>query len=186
VAAINQSNQRAPFSNYGDHVFISAPGDDVIGPMPGGEYALGEGTSCAAAVVSGAAAIIRSGAPYVTARDMQDMFEDSAASISAQNPGFGGLLGAGRLDLAAALNFLPPCPADTTTAAIAGTPGYGVPDGILNNDDFFYYLTLFAANHPRADLTATAVRGAENFGDPDGVVNNEDFFYYLFVFSRGC
>ncbi|MEZ6234876.1 MAG: GC-type dockerin domain-anchored protein [Phycisphaerales bacterium] len=24
-------------------------------------------------------------------------------------------------------------------------PGYGVPNGILNNDDFFYYLTIFAA-----------------------------------------
>jgi hypothetical protein len=37
------------------------------------------------------------------------------------------------------------CPADLTTGAIPGQPGYGVPDGFLNNDDFFYYLTLFAA-----------------------------------------
>ena len=37
------------------------------------------------------------------------------------------------------------CPADLTTGAIPGQPGYGVPDGIVNNDDFFYYLTLFAA-----------------------------------------
>ncbi|MEZ6232962.1 MAG: GC-type dockerin domain-anchored protein [Phycisphaerales bacterium] len=29
--------------------------------------------------------------------------------------------------------------------AIAGQPGYGVPNGIINNDDFFYYLALFAA-----------------------------------------
>ena len=27
----------------------------------------------------------------------------------------------------------------------SGTPGYGVPDCILNNDDFFYYLSQFAA-----------------------------------------
>ncbi len=37
------------------------------------------------------------------------------------------------------------CPADLTTTAIPGTPGYGVPNGIVNNDDFFYYLTIFAA-----------------------------------------
>lgn len=37
------------------------------------------------------------------------------------------------------------CPADLTHGAIPGQPGYGVPDGVVNNDDFFYYLTIFAA-----------------------------------------
>ncbi|MCA9288712.1 MAG: hypothetical protein KDA05_09025 [Phycisphaerales bacterium] len=37
------------------------------------------------------------------------------------------------------------CPADLTTGAIPGQPGYGIPNGVLTNDDFFYYLTLFAA-----------------------------------------
>ena len=37
------------------------------------------------------------------------------------------------------------CAPDLTTGAIAGQPGYGVPNGILNNDDFFYYLAIFAA-----------------------------------------
>ena len=31
-----------------------------------------------------------------------------------------------------------------TTTAIPGSPGYGVPNGILNNDDFFYFLSQFA------------------------------------------
>ncbi|MEZ6234520.1 MAG: GC-type dockerin domain-anchored protein [Phycisphaerales bacterium] len=48
----------------------------------------------------------------------------------------------------------PTCEPDLTTGAIAGQPGYGVPNGMLNNDDFFYYLALFAANdlsdRPRA------------------------------------
>ena len=35
--------------------------------------------------------------------------------------------------------------ADLTTGAVPGQPGYGVPNGILNADDFFYYLALFAA-----------------------------------------
>jgi len=40
---------------------------------------------------------------------------------------------------------LPPlCWADVTTTALPGTPGYGVPDATLNNDDFFYDLILFA------------------------------------------
>jgi hypothetical protein len=28
---------------------------------------------------------------------------------------------------------------------VAGQPGYGVPNGIINNDDFLYYLAVFAA-----------------------------------------
>ena len=35
--------------------------------------------------------------------------------------------------------------ADLTTAAIPGSPGYGIPNGILDNEDFFFYLSLFAA-----------------------------------------
>ena len=36
-----------------------------------------------------------------------------------------------------------PCRPDLTTTAVPGTPGYGVRNGILNNDDFFYYLAQF-------------------------------------------
>lgn len=36
------------------------------------------------------------------------------------------------------------CATSTEDTAIPGAPGYGVPDGFLQNDDFFYYLTLFA------------------------------------------
>ena len=32
-----------------------------------------------------------------------------------------------------------------TTSAIPGSARYRVPNGILNNDDFFFYLTLFSA-----------------------------------------
>ena len=33
---------------------------------------------------------------------------------------------------------------DMTSTAVTGQPGYGVSNGVLNNDDFFYYLALFA------------------------------------------
>jgi hypothetical protein len=36
------------------------------------------------------------------------------------------------------------CDPDLTTGAVAGQPGYGVPNGVLNNDDFFYYLAIFS------------------------------------------
>ncbi len=36
------------------------------------------------------------------------------------------------------------CPADLTHAAVPGNAGYGIPNGTLNNDDFFYDLSQFA------------------------------------------
>jgi len=79
------------------------------------------------------------------------------------------------------------CRPDLTTGAIPGQPGYGVPNGILNNDDFFYYLSQFAAgNLAVADLTTSAIPGSPGYGVPNGVLNNDDFFFYLTIFAAGC
>jgi hypothetical protein len=79
------------------------------------------------------------------------------------------------------------CVPDLTTGAIAGQPGYGVPNGVLNNDDFFYYLAQFAAgNVAVADLTTGAIAGQPGYGVPNGIINNDDFFYYLAIFAAGC
>ncbi len=81
----------------------------------------------------------------------------------------------------------PPCRPDLTTGALPGQPGYGVPNGTLNNDDFFYYLAQFSAgNLAVADLTTGAVPGQPGYGIPNGSLNNDDFFYYLSLFSGGC
>jgi hypothetical protein len=81
----------------------------------------------------------------------------------------------------------PACKPDLTTGAIVGQLGYGVPNGVLNNDDFFYYLAHFAAgNGEVADLTTGAIHGQPGYGIPNGVLNNDDFFYYLAIFAAGC
>ncbi|MEZ6234984.1 MAG: GC-type dockerin domain-anchored protein [Phycisphaerales bacterium] len=79
------------------------------------------------------------------------------------------------------------CEPDLTTGAVPGVSGYGVPNGIVNNDDFFYYLAEFAAgNLAVCDLTTGAVAGQPGYGVPNGVLNNDDFFYYLAIFAEGC
>ncbi|MEZ6234990.1 MAG: GC-type dockerin domain-anchored protein [Phycisphaerales bacterium] len=79
------------------------------------------------------------------------------------------------------------CRADLTSTAILGSAGYGVPNAILNTDDFFFYLTAFAAgNRAVADLTTTAIPGSPGFGVPNGTLNNDDFFFYLTLFAAGC
>ena len=79
------------------------------------------------------------------------------------------------------------CKPDLTTGAVPGQPGYGVPNGILNNDDFFYSPAEFSAGTVAVcDLTTCAVPGTPGYGVPNGVLNNDDFFYYLTLFSAGC
>ena len=101
-----------------------------------------------------------------------------------------------------AFEFQPPgpgfCQADLTTGAIPGQPGYGIPNGIVNNDDFFYYLTLFSSelgcgtdpSQTRCpsppDLTTNAIPGTPGYGILDGTITNDDFFYYLNLFAAGC
>ncbi len=79
------------------------------------------------------------------------------------------------------------CRPDLTTTALPGSVGYGVPNGTLNNDDFFYYLSQYAAgNLSVADMTTTALPGSVGYGVPNGVLNTDDFFYYLSQFAAGC
>jgi len=83
--------------------------------------------------------------------------------------------------------MLPECRADITRTAIPGAIGYGVPNGTLNNEDFFYYTAQFAAgNMAVADLTTAAIAGQAGFGVPNRVITNDDFFYYLMLFNAGC
>ncbi len=84
------------------------------------------------------------------------------------------------------------CRPDLTTGAIPGQSGYGVPNGTVNNDDFFYFLSLYAQNLGCAvcpappDMTTTAIPGSPGYGVPNGVLNNDDFFFYLTIFSTPC
>ena len=81
----------------------------------------------------------------------------------------------------------PACGPDLTTGAVPGVAGYGVPNGVLNNDDFFYFLAEFAAgNAGVADVTTGAIPASAGYGVPDGVVDNDDCFYYLALFAVGC
>jgi subtilisin family serine protease len=59
VSALNLNDQKAPFSNYGRYVDVSATGTDLISTFPGGHWASGSGTSPAAATVSGVAALVK-------------------------------------------------------------------------------------------------------------------------------
>jgi len=58
VAAIDQDDNLAPLSNYGDWVDVAAPGSDIYSTLPDNGYGYKTGTSFATACVSGIAALL--------------------------------------------------------------------------------------------------------------------------------
>ena len=100
VAAADDEGQPLAFSNWGYSVDVAAPGLDVHGPVPGGEYAQRSGTSMATAHVSGIAAVAWSRQPQLTAGQVRGALANSAADVGP--PGWDRWSGAGLVQMGAA------------------------------------------------------------------------------------
>lgn len=59
VSAVNQSLTLASFSNFGSSIDIAAPGVDIVSDWINGKYMIADGTSQAAPMVSGVAALLK-------------------------------------------------------------------------------------------------------------------------------
>jgi subtilisin family serine protease len=59
VGAYDKNQQIAPFSNYGKWTTIYAPGDEVIGAKPNNQFESLSGTSMAAPIIAGVAALLK-------------------------------------------------------------------------------------------------------------------------------
>jgi len=101
IAATDQFDVLASFSNYGPPVCVTAPGVGVISTAPGGRYALASGTSFSTPIVAGAMALAASVREDGDSSPMAVI--NTADSIDAVNPGFVKQLGKGRIDVARAL-----------------------------------------------------------------------------------
>lgn len=105
VAATDSLDVKSPFSNYGGHINISAPGSAIVSTMPGDAYAMADGTSMAAAFVSAAAARLVADEQVNSLQMVRKRLSESALNIDPVNPEHAGLLGSGRLRIHEALNW---------------------------------------------------------------------------------
>ncbi len=83
VAASNASKHLAGFSNFGSWIGLAAPGDAITSALPGGRWGTWGGTSMAAPLVAGSAALLLAREPTLTPRALIDRLRRTASVLCA-------------------------------------------------------------------------------------------------------
>ena len=124
VAGLGQENQLYDSSNFGATIDIAAPGEEILSTALNGEYRKRDGTSMAAAHVSGVAALVLSADPHATNIEIQEKLIATAKRLFITE-----LIGAGSLDAYAAL-------AETSTSIVAKIDARRTPQQVLDKIKF--------------------------------------------------
>ncbi len=135
VAASDSADGRAPFSNYGPEVDVTAPGSGIYSTWPWLDgYATRSGTSMAAAHVSGVASLVWSLWPALGPGRVAEQLMCTAVDIA--DTGLDPYTGSGRIDAAAA------------TAALCDEP------------PILLFLPLLLSQHVASEAEPTPTRDA--------------------------
>ncbi|WP_082026429.1 S8 family serine peptidase [Flammeovirga sp. OC4] len=112
VANTTSNDVKAPSSQYGPWVDIAAPGTDIISTVAAdngntaGDYAPYTGTSMACPMVAGAAAYLKTQNINLTPEQLTAVLMGTSTDINPRNPNFQNALGAGRINMSAAMDAL--------------------------------------------------------------------------------
>ncbi|MBK7407100.1 MAG: S8 family serine peptidase [Saprospirales bacterium] len=110
VAATDQTDQRAWFSNYGPGTDVAAPGVYIQSTLMGGGYGYMQGTSMASPHVAGQAALLLAQNPGLTFEEVRDIIVNTADAITTDKP-----IGSGRINLCNGLKVEASCVAFTAS-----------------------------------------------------------------------
>ncbi|MHC4220649.1 MAG: S8 family serine peptidase, partial [Planctomycetota bacterium] len=150
VASTDQDDIKSGFSNYGTHLGISAPGTNVVSTVPQDAYARCSGTSLASAFVAGTAALVKALDPQAPPEQVAAALLQTTEDVDACNPDFAGLLGTGRLSVAAAVGLV------RSPADLDG-------DWLVGVSDFLILLAAWDETSSPADIDGDGVVGIGDF-----------------------
>jgi flagellar hook assembly protein FlgD len=105
VSAVDKDDSITLFSNFGDYISLSAPGEDIYSTLPYNRFGFMDGTSMAAPVVSGVTALVLSKNPYLSVPQVWDILFRSAVDLGSR--GWDEFYGYGRVDANRALEYTP-------------------------------------------------------------------------------
>lgn len=147
VISITRGGNKAPDSNYGSTKDISAPGNGVYSTVPPSSYTYLNGTSQAAPIVSGVAALMFAAKPSATVSQVRNALLNSATDIGAS--GFDIYTGYGKVNAEAALETLL----------------FGKVFSDVNTDDWYVtggYLTYVVTQGLMTGYTGTSLFGPDD------------------------
>jgi subtilisin family serine protease len=105
VTSTTANDIKAPFANYHNDIYASAPGVLLYSAYPGGRWAWWSGTSFSTALVTGESAILLGLNPSLNFGDLSRIITNSGVNIDPLNPAYKRKLGR-RIDYLAAVNIL--------------------------------------------------------------------------------
>ena len=114
VGATDKTGSLTDFSSWGDHIDVAAPGFDIVSTGLNQQYVVGDGTSFAAPIASGVAALVRTVYPSWTPAQVMAQLRSTARDAGPR--GIDPYYGYGVLD---------------AYHAVGGTPGAEFPPRVL-------------------------------------------------------
>lgn len=103
VAATDENDRKASYSNYGYSVDFCAPGENILSTTPNSNYGYMSGTSMSTPIAAGVVALVKTLNPSWTGVQAAEQVRVSADNIDDLNPLYKGKLGKGRINAYRAL-----------------------------------------------------------------------------------
>lgn len=105
VTAVSDADTKSYFASYGSWVDVAAPGEQIYSSFPDSSYAWWSGTSMAAPLVAGQAALLLEMDFYMSVEDIGRYIASSSIDLTPNNPSFADKLGSGRIALTDSLEL---------------------------------------------------------------------------------
>jgi serine protease len=135
VASVNSTDHLSSFSNYGTWITVSAPGEGIFSTWAHNAFTALDGTSMASPITAGTLCLIKAANPGFAVDQLVQRLTSTADTIDYLNPNRRGLMGAGRVNAAAAIgrNMFPRFNLNGTDITLTEDDG----DGRLNPGERF-------------------------------------------------